>query len=344
MRLGLIARADSRGLGIQCKAFYDQLRPHKTLVVDCPSAQPLPLRMDWYPDATWVHGLPTTRDFRHWLQDVDVVYTAETGYGTALWDEAERQGVKTVLHANFEFLNRNDRPTVWAAPSLWNFGDFPAPKLHLPVPVETDRFPIRRYPVYATAKRFLHVVGRPTWNGAQDLHRNGTTDVIQALQHVTSDIEVTFRCQASGYVETLLQTAHIPGNVTVAVDSGDHPNYWDAYTDQDVLLMPRRFGGLCLPVNEALGAGIPALMTDIPPNNQWLPKPWLVHAEPCGSFVAKQRVQMYQVDLHLYAAKIDEMASSARVFADARLEAQRLGGELSWDSLRDTYIKTFEEL
>lgn len=344
MRLGLIARADSRGLGVQCKAFYDQMQPDRTLVVDCPSAQPLPLRMDWYPDATWVHGLPTAKDLRWWLKDLDVVYTAETGYGTALWDEAERLGVKTVLHANYEFLNKQDRPTVWAAPSLWNFESFPEPRLFLPVPVETDRFPIRRWPVYATATRFLHIVGRPTWNGAQDLHRNGTVDVIAALQHVRSEITVTFRCQAVGYVESLLQTARIPGNVTVRVESGDAPNYWDAYQDQDVLLLPRRFGGLSLPLNEALGAGIPTLITDIPPNNQWLPKPWLVHSEPTGSFVAKQRVQMYQVNPELYAAKIDEIASSARVFADARMEAQRLGGELSWDSLRDVYRKTFEEL
>lgn len=344
MRLGLIARADTRGLGVQTRAMYDNLHPDRTLVVDCPSAQPLPLRMDWYPDATWVHGLPTAKDMRWWLKDLTHVYTAETGYGTALWDEAERQGVKTVLHANWEFLNRADRPSVWAAPSLWNFGDFPAPKLHLPVPIETDRFPVRRWPAQATAQNFLCIVGRPTWNGAQDLHRNGTVDVVRALQHVTTDISVTFRCQAPGYVEGLLQAARVPSNVTVMVESGDAPNYWTAYDNMDCLLMPRRFGGLSLPLNEALGAGIPTLMTDIAPNNQWLPKPWLVKAEPCGSFVAKQRVQMYQVDHRLYAAKIDEMASSARVFADARMEAQRLGGELSWSSLRETYRKTFEEL
>lgn len=314
------------------------------MVVDCPSQQPLPLHLDRFPGASVVHGLPTAKDFRWFLHDIDVVLTAETGYSPTLWDEAERQGAKTVLALNYEFLNRNDRPTLWAAPSLWQYEHIPDRKVFLPVPIESDRFPIRRWPVYATATRFVHIVGRPTWNGAQDLHRNGTIDVVQALQYVTSDIEVTFRCQAPGYVSNLLRDAVIPDNVTIHLSSGDHPNYWDAYTDQDCLLMPRRFGGLCLPVNEALGAGIPALMTDIPPNNQWLPKPWLVHAEPCGSFVAKQRIQMYQVDPHLYAARIDEMASSARVFADARMEAQRLGGEHSWSSLKPLYLKIFEEL
>ena len=118
MKLGLIARADSRGLGIQTKGFYDALRPAKTMVVDCPSANPLPLRRDWYPDATWINGLPNERDLRNWLRDVDVVYSAETGYGQALWSEAERAGVKTVLHVNPEFLDVRDRPSLWAAPSI----------------------------------------------------------------------------------------------------------------------------------------------------------------------------------------------------------------------------------
>lgn len=343
MRLGLIARADNRGLGQQTWGYFRHLDPVKTMLVDCPSAQPLPLHLDRFPGAAVVHGLPTAKDFRWLCRDVDVILTAETAYGD-LWSEAQRAGTKTVMACNYEFLNKRDRPTLWAAPSLWHYEDIPDPKVFLPVPVETDRFPIRRWPVYATAQRFVHVVGRPTWNGSKDLHRNGTVDVVHALQHVTQDITVTFRCQAPGYVESLLSDAVIPGNVTVRVDAGDAPNYWDAYQDQDCLLMPRRFGGLCLPVNEALGAGIPTLMTDIAPNNQWLPKPWLVQASWSDSFVAKQRVDIYTVDHEAYAARIDSLASSARAFADARMEAQRLAGELSWESLKPLYQKTFEEV
>ena len=343
MRLGLIARADNRGLGQQTWSYFRNLHPVKTLVVDCASQQPLPLHLDRFPGAAVVHGLPSVKDYRWLCTGVDVVLTAETGYGN-LWAEAQRSNTRTVLACNVEFLNKQDNPSLWAAPSLWRFDEIPDRKTFLPVPIETDRFPVRRWPVYATAKRFLHIVGRPTWNGRQDLNRNGTHDVIKALHHVTAEITVTFKCQAEGYVESLLTRAAIPGNVTVRVESGDAPNYWDAYTDQDVLLMPRRFGGLCLPVNEALGAGIPALMTDISPNNQWLPKAWLTPARYTDSFVAKQRVECFTVDHEAYAHRIDEFATSARVFADARMEAQRLAAELSWTSLRDTYLKTFEEL
>ena len=83
MRIGLIARADSRGLGIQTKAFHDNMHPAKTLVVCASatkdiSAQPLPIRTDWYPDARAIRGLPGAPDLDRFLDGVDAVYTAET--------------------------------------------------------------------------------------------------------------------------------------------------------------------------------------------------------------------------------------------------------------------------
>lgn len=337
MRIGLIARADSRGLGIQTKAFHDQMHPAKTLVVDCPSQQPLPVRHDWYPNAQWVHRLPSAADIEQFLDGVDVVYTAETGYGHALWDIANRRGIKTVLHANYEFLNRHDQPTVWAAPSLWHIGQWPNGTIHLPVPIETDRFPTPEMP--EKASRFLHVVGRPTVNhDGSPLHRNGTVDVIKALQRVSADIEVTFRCQQPGYVEALLEQH--PVGVNVTVESGDTPNYWDNYTGQHVLLMPRRFGGLCLPVNEALGAGMPVVMTDINPNNTWLPAEWLVETHHAGEFTAKQRVTCHRADPEQLAATIVRM-TQPEFYRTATLKAARLRDRYSWDTMKHRYVEVF---
>ena len=86
MRLGLIARADHRGLAIQTAGFHRAMQPVKTMIVDCPSAKPLPLHLEQYPGegVSVVKGLPTAEDFRSWLDGLDVVYTAETGYGYAL--------------------------------------------------------------------------------------------------------------------------------------------------------------------------------------------------------------------------------------------------------------------
>jgi hypothetical protein len=53
---GLIARADNRGLGQQTWAVFRNLKPAKTMVVNCHSEQPLKLRLDRFPNATVVDG------------------------------------------------------------------------------------------------------------------------------------------------------------------------------------------------------------------------------------------------------------------------------------------------
>lgn len=337
VRLGLIARADSRGLGVQTKAVYDNLRPDATLVVDCPSANPLPLRRDWYPDATWIKGLPTQRDLRRWLAGVDVVYTAETGYGQALWSEAERAGVATLLHANYEFLDRADRPTLWAAPSMWNFDQFPEPRQFLPVPIDLTKFPTR--PPQPKATRFLHVIGRPAVHD-----RNGTADLLGALAHVRSPIEVTLTCQDEHYISGLLASRRIPRHIKLRQRTGDVPDNADLFADQDVLVMPRRFGGLCLPVNEAFGAGMPVIMPDVSPNDAWLPTDWLVSAESCGEFRAKTRVEIFSADHRALAAKIDQFAEDSAFYATSADTARRMAKELSWTEQAPTYRKLFADL
>lgn len=335
MRIGLIARADSRGLGIQTKAFHDNMHPAKTMVVDCPSLKPLPIRKDWYPDAIWVHGLPTASDFCSWLQGLDVVYTAETGYSPTLWDEAEHTGVRTVLHANYEFLNRSDRPSLWAAPSKWHLEDFPQGAKFLPVPIELDKFTPN---TSCSARRFLHIVGRPAIHD-----RNGTMDLLEALRHVTQDIEVTIRCQEAEFLQGIDGFPINRRKVKLNLEHGDTRHYWDNYRDHDVLVLPRRFGGLCLPVNEALGAGMPVIMPHIEPNH-WLPNEWLIPANHKASFMAKQRVEVHQVDPMVLAAKIDQFASDPRFFWRAQEDAQTLAAALSWDSLKPLYEQTFQEL
>lgn len=335
MRLGLIARADNRGLGQQTWAVQRNLQPAKTMVVDCPSMQPLQLHTERFPGAHIVRGLPTEVDYAQFLDGLDVVYTAETGYGD-LWSIANRMGVRTVLHANYEFLDLRDQPTVWAAPSLWNFDRWPAGTTHLPVPIETDRFPITEKPL--TASRFLHIVGRPAIHD-----RNGTLDLLQALQHVTAPITVTVTCQQPGYVSSLIRehNIHTPNNVTLVVDSADRDDYWTIYDNQHAMILPRRFGGLCLPANEAIGAGIPVIMPNIEPNNLWLCGAWLTEAIHAGEFSAKQHIQFYRTDPQVLAAKIDQLALDEDFYGHSVYMARNLRKALSWETLTPRYLEVF---
>lgn len=335
MRLGLIARGDSRGLGIQTKAVFDNLHPDRTMVIDCPSANPLPIRRDWYPGATWIKGLPTAMDFRRWLTGLDVVYTAETGYSRALWDEAERAGVKTVLHVNPEFLDVQDKPSLWAAPSMWRYDELPETKTLLPVPITP--FPER--PARHKAGRFLHVIGRPAIHD-----RNGTRQLLEALRYVGSPINVTITCQDPGYVSSLMSGIRIPDHVELTVNTGDVKDNRDLYGGQDVLVLPRRFGGLCLPAQEAIGAGMPVIMPAISPNDSWLPAEWLVPATRVGGFMAKTRVDLYTTDIRQLAARIDRFATDREFYATAADRAQAIAKELSWDNQLPAYEQVFADL
>lgn len=339
MRLGLIARADHRGLGQQTRSVFNALNPARTLVVNCPSANPLPLHLEYFPGATVVNRIPTDQDCRNFLSDggVDVVYSAETFYNPRLPDIAREYGVKTVLHLNREFLDRNDRPDLWAAPSMWHWDEIPSPKQFLAVPIDLDAFPARPRPVKAA--KFLHVVGRPAIND-----RNGTADLLDALQFVQTPITVTITCQDPHYVSGLLAARRIPRHITLDVRTGDAKHFADLYEGQDVLVMPRRFGGLCLPVHEALGAGMPVVMPDISPNNTWLPSDWLVPAETCGVFMAKTRVEVFSADHRALAAKIDQFATDPQFYSASADTAVRMAKELSWAEQAPVYRKLFAEL
>jgi len=341
-RIGLIARADNRGLGIQTWEFAQHMQPAKTMVIDCPSERPLPLHFERFPDATIITGYPTARDFIDFVDGLDVVFTCETPYNYELYGIARERGVKTVLQFNFEFLDREryiPQPDLYLAPSTWRYNEVPFSNLkYLPVPVATERF---NNPNTGTqARNFLHIVGRPAI-----YDRNGTADLLKALTYVQSEITLTLRCQEPGYIAGLIADLHIrtAPNVTLIINSADEPDYWNNYTGHDVLVMPRRFGGLCLPVNEALAAGMPVIMPRIDPN-EWLPERWLVNARHVGEFNAKALIAIHSVEPHDLAHAIDEFASDEQHFRHSQQVAQQLAHQLSWDTQKPEYEKVLTEL
>jgi glycosyltransferase involved in cell wall biosynthesis len=335
--LGLIARADSRGLGVQTKAFYDHMHPARTMVINCPSAKPLPLRRDWYPDAMWIDGWPTPRDFETLFDGLATVYTAETIYDhhrqNQAYATAARMGVKVVCHTNPEFGDYFLHPEwpragLYAAPSTWMWEKLPNPKVLLPVPVATEHFEPQ---AADKATNFLHVVGRPAIHD-----RAGTADLLHALQYVQSDITMTITCQEPGYVERLVRDKP-PKNIDLRVCSGDVSDHWSLYTGHHVLVAPRRFGGLSLPMQEACAAGMPVIAPDVSPNNDWLPSEWLVPANHAGMFTAHTLVDLYSVDHRVLAARIDSMTCDPDYYRDASARALGIAKQLSWENLKPEY-------
>lgn len=256
MKLGVIARADDRGLGNQTWEVCRHLDPERVLVVTVPGSerQGFKTHLERFPGATVVAvddhtwTLPQA-DVRAWLEGLDVVYTAETFYDARIPEWATGMGVATVCHANPEFYKDGKvNPTAWWAPTPWRLEHLPEGTRVVPMPCPIDRWPApnMRTPVTGV----LHVAGRIA---AGD--RNGTNAVIEAAGLIDGTVTIV----AQSHLD-------IPPNITRAEPAA---NYWELYEGHTALLMPRRYGGLCLPVIEACGAGLVPIMPDVSPNELW---------------------------------------------------------------------------
>ena len=336
MRVGLIARSDNTGLGNQTYEFFSHVKPAKTLVVTL-YAKKLTEHVERYPDNPTTHT-PNAAQIHRFLDGLDIVYTAETPYNHELYSFARDKGIHTIEHSNYEFLAYPQRfteapkPSIFAAPSAWHFNDFPEPKVFLPVPIATRRFK-RKKKVKGPASRFLHVIGHPATND-----RNGTKDLLAALPFITSSVTVTLTCQSSKYIPEIGQ---LPSNVTVHKRCGDVENYWELYDGQDVLILPRRYGGLCLPAQESIGAGMPVIMPDVSPN-QWLPAQWRTPAKQSGELMVRRSFTTYKTDPVDLAAKIDSFCDS-EFYRNAMQEVDNLREEYSWDALLPVYHQVFAD-
>lgn len=267
MKIGLIARAEDRGLGIQTWEFFRHLRPDATLLVDMgPLAGPFAMHRDRFPGATEVSfrdGRFPEQKVRDWLSGLDVVFTAETFYDDRFQRWCNEHRVATVCQVNPEFCHHISGagltpPTQWWAPTAWHFDRLPGSKVVMAVPVADDRFTFqpagRHEPV-----RALHVVGH---QAAGD--RAGTTALMTALRYVRRPLHLTLASQGQ-----VLPELRSGGHVTIEHRKGGMDDYWALYEGFDVLIAPRRYGGLSLPTQEAMAAGLAVIMTDVAPNRGW---------------------------------------------------------------------------
>lgn len=265
MKLGLVARADDRGLGLLTWAFARHMKPDRTLVIDMGQlARGFTQHVDRYPDALVVpfdgHYLPEHM-VRKWLRGLDCVYFAETAYDWRFVTWANDAGVATVCMAMAEFWRHPREPDlpmptqVWA-PTNWRLDLLPPGTPVVPVPVEDDVWTL----IPAGTGERLQVVHVAGHRAAGD--RNGTLQVLGAVRNMRGPIDVTIHCQD----ERLPVVRPPSADVTLRLVPGGQQSRPDLFAGAHVLLMPRRYGGLCMPAQEALGAGLALAMSQCPPN------------------------------------------------------------------------------
>lgn len=92
------------------------------------------------------------------------------------------------------------------------------------------------------------------------------------------------------------------------IDREEPADERELYRWYDAMILPRRYAGACLPMNEALAAGLPVIMTDTDPNNKILPPYWLVPAEKKTEFMARTMIDVYSADHTALAGRIAQFA------------------------------------
>lgn len=331
--LGIIARMDlGSGLQSQSLNLCKMLKPDKVLLIDSSpfnEAKQVPeLYEGFNTDKAW--GFPQMDVYRTWLQGLTHILTAETFYNDNVINYCLRNNIKTYVQPNYEFMDAmvqpRTAPTMYLMPSYWKLEEVRAQypeTVYLPPPLFPNDFKKARDANFKrSGKRFLHIVGK---YASKD--RNGTKSLIEALKYTTEDFELVIRTQSELDFWT--------DDPRVKLEIKNVEETQELYTDFDAMILPRRYGGLCLPMNEALMSGLPVIMTDISPNNQVLPKEWLVKADVHDKLLTRMVLDVYNADAHQLAMKIDQFCTLD--LSAAKATAFDIGMNYAAENLRDKY-------
>ena len=342
MRLGIIARSDKTGLGNQTYELTKMLNPTKVLLINSThfnQNQQFPELYEGYNVMETSRGFATDKEAAAFLEGLDAVLSCETFYSTTLIDLAKKMGIKTLLQYNFEFLDNLKHPDwplpdVLISPSFWNF-DLVYDKfsskckvVHLPPPVSEERFAkARSINQNGNLNKILHVAGK-----IADADRNGTNTVMEMLKYSTADYELVIKVQNPERLEDISRDPRL------SIDTSNPDSNMDLYSGFDAMVLPRRYAGLCLPMNEALMSGLPVFMTDISPNNFVLPKDWLIESKQIGKIKTRSILPVYEANPRKLAETIDNFINDKNKSIEKE-KAFMLGQELfSVESLREKYI------
>jgi hypothetical protein len=307
MRLGIIARSDNTGLGNQTKELVNMLNPDKILLIDSTPFNKNKQHPEWYSEYNCIksHGFPSSQHIKLFLNDIDVVLSCETFYDQNFIKYANQRKVKTILQYNYELFGHLSNPnlplpTVLLSPSIWQiehikkmFGN-QTKVIHLPPPTNESLFnKVKENNLSKTHNRILHIAGK---KAAKD--RNGTETVIDMLKYSKENYELVIKSQNE--IETNINDSRLK------IEVGNPDNREDMYDGFDAMVLPRRYAGLCLPMNEALLSGLPVFMTNVSPNNFILPSDWLVRSDSIGTIRTKVRLELFEANPKELAKKIDD--------------------------------------
>lgn len=332
----MIGRCDQGGLAALTREVHRHLRPSKTLLLDLANAGRGPCDPDDYE-----HGQVFPFDWRgsltqaavEWLCDgVEQVWTAETFYtadpdgATSLLHHAHRCGVETHVYTMPELAPwtspyTKPRPRKMTTPTAY-MHHLLAEATILPCPVARDRLP------FVQRDEVRHVF-HPTGHAMRD--RNGTRIFLDALANVITPLHVTIRYSQTWLKQQQWTTVPHVGHHDVEWVEDGGSDYWRSIpVDADLLVLPRRYAGLSLPLQEAASRGVPALVLASDP---YADAPFTHTLTPTRSEEVRMKgglVPVWTADPRALAAAVERLVREPEQNAKASAAADSWAEEHAW--------------
>lgn len=332
MGIGCIVRADCGGLATLTAEVVRHVRPDRVLIVDLgENYRGCEARPEIY-EADWCETFITKykamgHEVERFLDGLATVYSAETFYSDRIYSIARSRNVATVLHVMPELFSSNSRAAdvLWN-PTNWRQEFLPERTEIVPIPVALDVLPYRQR---TEARTFFMTAGEAM------IDRNGSQIVMEATGHMRESCTLLYRGGPPPQ-EREWKTGTVTARWLPPVD-----RYEDLIPEEaDILVMPRRYGGLTLPVQEAAARGIPSIMTNLSPQDQWMNRELLI-----STYVEHPNVLMKGGTMPVYGANPQELAKVMdRLVVDSdrvtvASDAARTWAETrSWDKLLPNWM------
>lgn len=311
-RVGSIVLATDQGLGYMAKEFFDNGIIQKVFIYQHSSR---PAHLKWYPASARVS---TAQDL---LKTCDTLLFFETPLVWKIIPMARDYQVKTVLMPMYECTPYPlpYEPDVVLSPSLLDHKYYPDSYL-INVPVQAD------WKLRERARVFVHNAGNGGLGG-----RNGTKELLEAMQYVKSPIELIIRSQVP-----LTNFGKVPKDPRIKYITGTFGKK-EIFAEGDVFIFPEKFNGLSLPLQEAFASGMLVMAGDRFPMNTWLPKEPLI---PVDSY-KKEKIAV-EFDSAIYtptaiARTIDNWYN--KDITKFSLLGKEFNQNNSWEKMKQKYME-----
>lgn len=330
MKVGSLVYATDQGLGNLAKSFFDHGVLDEVVIIEHAHHK---THHEWYPGAlsTPIRNIDTEM-LMDFARTLDVLFCFETPFWWGIFDFCREHKIKTALMPMYECFPRSpqSQPDFYICPSELDRDIFSTRRgvgrhiTYLPVPVDV------KWRLRECAETFIHNAGHLGLRG-----RNGTKELLQALEFVKSPINLIIRAQEE--VDFKIDDNRLSYRLgTVPFD--------ELYEIGDVHVRPEKFNGLSLPLQESWAAGMMCLTTDRHPTNRWLPGAFI---QPEGIRRAAVGPSYLEFDECIInpkdiAKEIDEWYGLD--ITGFSLAGQRYAERNSWSVLKPEYMKVLSEI